>query len=297
MSKDKLKILIIPVVVIIIFAVIIINPDVEYEPEYSVEKFISCNLFDMKDFMSSVSDAKEINTTGKNLKGGVTNHHLLADYMISSFYKTVKKNPPDIIILIGPNHKRIGKSKIHTGRYSWATSFGTLETEESIVQRLIMELGADENLEILEKEHAIYTHIPYIKYYIPTAKVVPIILHGNMSIKESKELARELFEAVKGKNYFVAGSIDFSHYLSVEEADMMDEITIQAIKDKDINRISFMGNDNIDSPASMIVILEMMRLEGSENMIVADHNNSAKISNSSFDYTTSYFELFFYKDS
>ncbi len=129
---------------------------------------------------------------------------------------------------------------------------------------------------------------------MPNVKIVPVLLHGNLGLEKSIELGDKIFEAIKDKKCFVLASMDFSHYLSPERADEMDEITIKAIKERNFEALAKMGNDNLDSPPSIISLLEIMNRANKVNMKVVDHSNSSRIVGKHSDSTTSYFTLGFY---
>lgn len=94
----------------------------------------------------------------------------------------------------------------------------------------------------------------------------------------------------------VIASIDFSHYLSAPEADKMDIITWKAITSWDFETIRTMDNDNLDSVPSITAILTAMDAASAKNIDLTGHNNSSRITGISYDYTTSYFTMFFRRD-
>jgi AmmeMemoRadiSam system protein B len=228
------------------------------------------------------------------IAGGVVPHHLLAGKMIARFFRTLSESPPDTIVIIGPNHKRIGMNKLHTSSFDWATTFGILETDREITGSLINELGASENTELMETEHSISSLVPYISYYMPKTRIVPILLHGSCTAAESQKLGGFLAGIVRDNpGIAVVASIDFSHYLDADTADKMDKITLDAVISRDTASISRMGNDNIDSPPSILALLSTMDEIGAIGPEITAHDNSFGISGSGAECTTSYFTMFF----
>lgn len=228
------------------------------------------------------------------IAGGVVPHHLLAANMIAEFFQTLSEEPPETLIVIAPNHRRIGLKGLHTSRLDWRTAFGMLEANRELASGLIDELGSSENNSLMELEHSISGLVPYIKYYLPDTKIVPILLHGNYSAADSKKLGKYLAAAVKDNpDIMVIASIDFSHYLDTYTADRMDEITLKAIKMRNTEAIIRMGNDNIDSPPSILALLAVMDEIGAAGPLVTGHSNSYAITGDGADYTTSYFTMLF----
>ncbi|HHW49479.1 MAG TPA: AmmeMemoRadiSam system protein B [Clostridiaceae bacterium] len=261
---------------------------------------LKCINYIDKDFKLSVNTAveKHVEQIGDGaIKGGIIPHHLLAGKIIASFFKTVASINPDIelVVVIAPNHKRLGNTKIHTGSWGWETPYGILDADGELVKQIENECGAGSNFKLLEEEHSVSSLVPYIKYFLPESKILPILLHGDLGLENSVTLGEKIESIVEGKNYIIIASIDFSHYLPVEKADKMDEITLEAIKTRNLATLSRMGNDNLDSPPSIIALLKAMDKEGADSMAVLDHSNSARITGTGGSNTTSYFSIVFFE--
>lgn len=271
------------------------KPDSEIS-EYEVsEDMIGCMYYNEKDFVASVNKAEKIEIQNF-IQAGIVPHHLLAGDMIASFFKTLANSEPEVLILIGPNHKRVGEKKINTGRWNWNTPFGVLEADDKVFEDIFDSVDYGEDIGLLFNEHSISGLVPYVKYYMPDTKLIPIVLHGNLSLEDSKTFARSIFEATKGKKCIVVGSVDFSHYLSPEKADEMDTISLKAIKERDIETISKMNNDYLDTPPTIITIIELTEMLEAEKLEIMGHSNSAIISGEYSESTTSYFTILFSKE-
>lgn len=267
---------------------------------------LSCNYYNEKEFMASIEAAGRGTGNGKEgaadngkesgsrIAGGVTPHHLLAADMIAAFFRDLSAEPPDTIVVIGPNHKRIGFGGLHTSSSDWGTPFGRLEANRELVKRLSDEFNIASNDQLMQEEHSISSLIPYIGYYMPDVRVVPLLLHGNYPAADALRLGRYLGGLAKDSgDIAIIASVDFSHYLGAEEAENMDNITWDAIKRRDIQAISKMSNDNLDSPPSMITLLGAMDEAGAAGPEASGHSNSFKITGGGADYTTSYFTIFY----
>lgn len=234
-------------------------------------------------------------TNTQIIRGGIVPHHLLAGEMIASFFKTLSVEQPEIVVVIAPNHNGKGVKEVHTGSWSWQTPFGTLDAYEIIVDSLVESRIAATNFNLLEEDHSISALVPYIKYYMPCSKIVPILLHGSFGLKDAQKLGQNLQEKLEkeNKNGLIIASVDFSHYLPLEKAEQMDEISIKAIENRDMNIIQHFNNDYMDSPTSIITLLSAMDTAGAEHMKVLDHSNSDIIVGSRSSETTSYFTVVF----
>ncbi len=269
----------------------------------SIVPLHKCPYFNEKDFLKSVNQA-EINAANNSnkaarssygtVKGGILPHHLLAAKMIASFFKELSLDPPATIIMIGPNHKLTGINSIQTSSTGWSTAYGTLEADRELTGILMEKTKASESNKLIENEHSISALVPYIKYYMPDTKIVPITLYGSYTREQSEKLGALLSEIVLERpDIFILASIDFSHYLEVAQADKMDEISLDAINSWDIDKLSKMGNDNLDSPPSIISLLSAMDTIGATDIEVTGHSNSSRITGGGYDYTTSYYTMFF----
>ncbi len=269
--------------------------------------YIKCSSYEEKTFMASIgaasaSKAEAGGISGgipggipRGISGGIIPHHLLASDMIAAFFKTLSEESPDVIVVIGPNHKRAGASKLYTSGLDWETPFGVLEADESITDFLINGKNAAESRDLMEEEYSVSALIPYIRYYMPQTKIVPILLSGNYSLKNSINLGEDLAAQFGDRKGIIVASVDFSHYLPLETAEEMDEITLRAITDNDLVQISKMGNDNLDSPPSIISLLAAMDMLGVKNLKILDHSNSDLIGKSFSKSTTSYFSIIYWK--
>jgi AmmeMemoRadiSam system protein B len=120
-----------------------------------------------------------------------------------------------------------------------------------------------------------------------------VLLHGSYTKEQSMELGTLLAEfAADRSDVVILASIDFSHYLDVIKADKMDEMTLAAISSWNLDKLSMMSNDNLDSVPSVITLLTAMDIIGARDIDVTGHGNSSAITGSSFEYTYSYTRCF-----
>jgi len=259
------------------------------------------DLIDMQVWPAASNSSKSLSMPavspldGGTIIGGIVPHHLLAGAMISDFFKTIGAGKPDVVVVFAPNHKRTGFSLINTSSLDWETPFGILGADSSCQSILINALKAGESRNIMEDEYSISGLVPYIKYYMTDAKILPILLHGDYGQEKSQKLGAQLASSLRGKKCIFLASVDFSHYLPVHKADNMDEITLAAIKENRISSIANMGNDNLDSPPSIMALLSAMNASGADGMKLIDHSNSSRIASGGENYTTSYFSIVFCK--
>ncbi len=87
--------------------------------------------------------------------------------------------------------------------------------------------------------------------------------------------------------------VDFSHYLPEAEAAKKDKESLEAIKNFDYEKIHRFGNDNLDSPPSIIVLLSTLKRINATDLKVIKNLNSEYFAKSGSKETTSYFTILF----
>jgi AmmeMemoRadiSam system protein B len=149
-----------------------------------------------------------------------------------------------------------------------------------------------EDDQIVGAEHSMGNIMPFIKYYLPETKVVPLVLHNDITLDEASKLGEQLANLMKPDTVILA-SVDFSHYLTGEEAAKKDEETLLALNNKNLGRIFSMNDDYLDSPPSIGVLFQAMNQLGTNNFKVLDHTNSGILLDNKKIQTTSYITLVF----
>lgn len=250
-------------------------------------------FFDERLFYKSLAKINTVAKPDKEIKGGIVPHHLLATEMISEFYFYFKNQDVRTVIVIGPNHKETGDFSVLSGLSDWDTPFGKIETEKITVNELVGKNLAKIDDAALDGEHSAALHIPFIKYFLPKAKVVPIIISGKMKIEDAEKLSAALAKYARKKGTVIIASVDFSHYLPENIAAEKDKESFEAIKNFDYEKIHRFGNDNLDSPLSIIVLLHVLKRVNASELKLIKNLNSEQIFKSGSRETTSYFTIYF----
>ncbi len=236
--------------------------------------------------------------------GGIIPHHLVANSFIADFYQAVSQaGDYDLIVIISPNHYTAGP-RVQIGASDYYTYQGVIPIDEELIYDLTQENEewgglinvADESY--LSIEHGQLVHMPYIKTYFPQAKVLSLMLAETRDLSDLSRLAQILYEAIGDRKTLLVGSIDFSHYLTLEEAENNDAYTRELIRTNDYETMSHLSNDYIDSPSTYgLLMLLMDKMYGETRPVIFNHSNSAKISGqlNSIE-TTSYFQVLYLDD-
>jgi AmmeMemoRadiSam system protein B len=119
--------------------------------------------------------------------------------------------------------------------------------------------------------------VPAIAYYLPDAKIVPLALRGDLDIGQVRALARTLAPLLDDGTVIVA-SVDFSHYLSAMEARARDAETLAAMQAMDSRALLSFGDEHLDSPPTIALLSEMMRLLNRGEFTLRGNTNSGELS-------------------
>ena len=117
----------------------------------------------------------------------------------------------DTCVIFG-RHLHPGSENYIMANGSWATPLGPLDIDEDLAAALVMEFPfVVETATRHEPENTIELQLPFIKFFFPEVKIVPI---GVPPKKDSLDVARRAIEICSnmGRNTIVIGSTDLTHY-------------------------------------------------------------------------------------
>lgn len=250
-------------------------------------------FFDNDSFFKGVTEVKDNSAYPYHVRGGIIPHHLLPSKIIADFFERLSTQQPKTLIIIGPNHYEKGTFKVLTSRYDWETPFGLLHPNEEIIDDLIQKRLLQVDEEVLPNDHAVAGILPFVKYYLPDTTIVPMLLSGKMNEQDVRLLAEGVSKHLDRDTVLVA-AVDFSHYLTNQEAQEKDAVTLSVLKQYDYQRLLLLNNDYLDSPPSIAALLMTMRRVGALDMEVLHHTNSGEMLHNNKDQTTSYFGITYY---
>ncbi|MDR1704211.1 MAG: AmmeMemoRadiSam system protein B [Clostridiales bacterium] len=225
-----------------------------------------CRHYDPEGFHRAIEAARTYPAQGRIL-AATSPHFLPAMSFTASLLKTAAEQDIvyDTVILIGPNHGGEGLPVI-IGDKGWGTPFGIIEpdTMAAAVLANIRALSgrSERNGECLEEDHSLATVTSFIKYYLPDARIVSVMLSRGVTTADVDSLAGALNELGKDKNILLIGSIDFSHYLNIEETAQKDAETAEIISVGDYRRMEPLDSAHLDSPAAMALLMRCAELAG-----------------------------------
>lgn len=239
---------------------------------YFFEKLYDSQYFKIYKVKDKPSIGLNINFSNNHLsnnqytdvKGAIIPHHITyAHPMISDLLSSLKSNYRTIFLL-GPDHINITKNKITTSDTQWNTKYGSINPDIKKINQLNLEIDNSGHLNEWSVKHL----LPFIKYYLPDAKVVPILLKKETTPEEAKNLGEKLS---KYDNSLILISLDLSHNIFLNEALKNDNKTIETIQSFDLENIYSL---DIDSKPSLFTLLSSMENQNFSETILLNYTNS-----------------------
>jgi hypothetical protein len=139
-------------------------------------------------------------------------------------------DPIDTFIIIGPNHRGLGRRASLSSAESWITPLGKIEVDQEMVDYFVSSSGIfsiDDRAH--QYEHSCEIHLPFLQQFIPFPfKICPISL-----LDQTKETAQKMSQVInefsQRKKIVIIASTDFTHYESDTMAREKDLICIDNI--------------------------------------------------------------------
>lgn len=239
---------------------------------------LECRYYSENDFLLYDSRGEKYPADGEILCG-VVPHHLTAGHMIAGFFKAAAESRPDVetVVIVAPMHYTPDNSyTLCTTEADWAAPYGGLETDREITALFTDRLGAAADDEMMQYDHSASAHIPFVKYYYPDARSACLLVSPREKDNFPQRLAEVLADAAEMRNCLFVFSIDFSHYLTPQEADIRDSETLKAVLSGNTESIEHMTNDNVDSPYCLSTYVRLTEMLDCE-ITAADNSNTAKV--------------------
>jgi AmmeMemoRadiSam system protein B len=141
----------------------------------------------------------------------------------------------DTFVILGPNHTGRGKAFSIMTQGTWKTPLGEVEIDSQLGSRILTTTGYLEEDQMAHQwEHSIEVQVPFLQYFKPDVKIVPIVL-AHASGATYKQIGSGLARAVKEskRGAIILASSDMTHYEPHEVAKKKDSQAIEAILDLD----------------------------------------------------------------
>jgi AmmeMemoRadiSam system protein B/AmmeMemoRadiSam system protein A len=146
----------------------------------------------------------------------------------------------DTFIIMGPSHTGMGKPFSIMTEGVWKTPLGEVSIDSELARQIV---AVSRNLQDDERahqhEHAVEVQIPFLQYFKPDVRIVPIVL-AYASTSAYKEIGREIASAIKelDRAAVILASGDMTHYEPQASAEKKDSQAIEAMLNLDEDELT-----------------------------------------------------------
>ncbi len=146
----------------------------------------------------------------------------------------------DTFIIVGPSHSGTGKPFSVMTEGTWQTPLGRVEIDAGLAREMVAVskyLEADE--EAHRQEHAVEVQLPFLQYFKPDVRIVPVIIAGDGAAVYT-EIGKDIARAVKKLKRAVVlmASGDMTHYEPHAQAEEKDLYAVEAMLNLDTAELS-----------------------------------------------------------
>jgi AmmeMemoRadiSam system protein B/AmmeMemoRadiSam system protein A len=234
-------------------------------------------------YLVAVEDEKTVT----NLKAIMVPH---AGYVFSApvaaySFKQIQGQNINTAVIICNSHSAYFNGIAIDDSDAWRTPLGLIPVDKEMAGKLV---EADEIMQFNSKvhvsDHTLEVQLPFLQTVVKdNFKIVPI-LFGNTHDDSYKKLAKALADNLGSKDIVVI-STDMSHYPSYEDANKVDQETLEMIKTADISKleehINQIESQNIPNEQTMLcgidgvkTIMEVYNLLGWDRIEILKYANS-----------------------
>jgi AmmeMemoRadiSam system protein B len=225
-------------------------------------------------FLHAIASEKPHTATNIRVTGISLPHHLPAADLIARGFWAAAGNGYDRIIVLSPDHFNKSQRPLATTRSDFDTVFGLLENDRKASGALLEVTDLfDDSDRLFENEHGIAALLPFIKYFFPSAKIVPIAMSAS-GTRADWDRAFVILKKLIGSGDLVVQSTDYSHYLPLGVALQRDQETLNIIAANDLESVlQLVQPTHMDSKAAQYLQMQLQRDTFKSHPIVIGNRN------------------------
>ncbi len=249
---------------------------------------------DLQLFQPAIQKARPYALKGRPT-GLILPHHLLVRQSMANAFASVRGGGYRRVVLICPDHYRLGSSPITVVNADFATPFGTVRSDDRLIRGLAKVPGVTAS-DVHYREHGFGSLLPFLHEALPDAKVCILTLKANVT----RLILDGLFEVLSrevDQDTLIVQSTDFSHYLTATVAETKDATSRDVLLSEDPARaLTLVQPDHTDSIGAFYVQARLQREVFKSHPHILEHLNSQAFADHPVDRTTSYFVVAYTPD-
>ena len=189
------------------------------------------------------SFSKEINkknqkyeNTFEHINAIITPHagYIYSGYLANVSFNLASEQNPKRVIVIGPSHQAYFEGSSICLDDFYETPLGNIKIDTDLSKEILQKYDFINQNEETAFEHSSETQAPFIKYYFPKAQIIEIVY----AKQDTNALCSLINELILNKDNLIVISSDLSHFHTLKDAKKLDENCINAINQKDINKLN-----------------------------------------------------------
>ena len=205
-------------------------------------------------------------------------------------YKRLVGKKVNTVIIMCNSHAVYFEGVAVDNHDAWQTPLGEVAVDKELAQKLV---ASDKSIQYNQKpftalDQTIEVQIPFLQTVLkPDFKILPIYF-GNTGEEDYKKLAKALVDNLDDSDVIVA-STDMSHYPSYEDANKIDQASLEVIKlgeaaklNEHIDKVISQGANNEETAMCGIdgvrTILEVFNLKKWDGIEILKYANSGDVS-------------------
>ncbi len=189
----------------------------------------------------------------------------------------------ETVIILGPNHTGLGAAFSLMTAGKWQMPLGPVEIDAVLAKKILQESQyLKDDLQAQLYEHSIEVQLPFLQYFLPEVKIVPIIISA-ADFQVYAEIGRAIAKTLKKekRHCLIVASSDMSHYVPQATAETNDHLAIEAILDLDGEKLLEQINKfNISMCGfgPVVIMLCAAKAQGAKGAKLVKYQTSGEVS-------------------
>lgn len=193
-------------------------------------------------------------------------------------YARVQGTKPGRVVLLGRSHRYAFENAAVFPDGAFETPLGTCRVDGAFAQALDAEFGGGP-VEAHAPEHSLEVQLPFVQVALGNVPIVPVLFGADPAASHIA-FGQRLAQMLEPGDLVVA-STDLSHYLSEDEANALDEATLQAILSQDCDAVARgvrSGACSMCGAPAVVAAMACALERGARDWRLCDYRTSAAVS-------------------
>ncbi|MBR0900277.1 AmmeMemoRadiSam system protein B [Bradyrhizobium tropiciagri] len=247
-------------------------------------------------FSKPIDEAAKSGLARRKLSGITVPHHLLAARLIAQAFQSIESRRIKKVIVVFPDHFKRSNLPFATTDRPFDTVFGRVEISLPDVRTLLGARRLVARSDLFERDHGIGAIVPFVRHYLPDARIVPIAVSLRSQQVDWDQLVAVLHSIVSDDT-LVVQSTDFSHYLPLEQAMQRDQEVLNVLASGDLASVARLRQpQHMDSRGSQYLQMRIQQEFFKSRPLIVYNSNSHAFADGRNGLTTTYIVQFYESD-